>query len=145
MRRGICIYCQRNSQFSPKYFPHLALHMASSTPRLTDIQLQRGLCHNRHAIDSYRCTLGYFISEITLVASVWLCFRSGGHMLSTQSTWSTCERDQKLHFNPSVSVMSQTFFEHGSRFVTLIKPFTTSYRRCHVMLPLWVAWWGSPA
>lgn len=35
---------------------------------------------------SYLCTFGYFISEMTLVASVWLCFRFGGHMLSTQST-----------------------------------------------------------
>lgn len=37
----------------------------------------------------YLCTLGYFISEIKFVASVWLCLRLGGHMLSTQSTWST--------------------------------------------------------
>lgn len=36
--------------------------------------------------NSYLCTFGYFISEMTLVASVWLCFRFGGHMLSTQST-----------------------------------------------------------
>lgn len=50
----------------------------------------------RKSAYSYLCTLGYFISEIKFVASVWLCLRLGGHMLSTQSTWSTWKG--KLNF-----------------------------------------------
>lgn len=40
---------------------------------------------------SYFFTLGYFISARALVASVCFSFRCWGHMLSTQSTRSTCK------------------------------------------------------
>lgn len=45
-----------------------------------------GFLQTRKSEKMYLCTLGYFISEIKFVASVWLCLRLGGHMLSTQST-----------------------------------------------------------
>lgn len=68
------------------------MYFEESLRQKTDLKIKR----RRKSEQLYLCTLGYFISEIKFVASVWLCLRLGGHMLSTQSTWSTWK--EKLNF-----------------------------------------------
>lgn len=98
--RRNCIYCHGSSNFLQGDW--------QKTWEIFFHELQK-----HKALKSYLCTLGYFISEMTLVASVWLCFRSGGHMLSTQSTWSTC--DQTCTFSHQSQSWFVTFNNHNSR------------------------------
>lgn len=46
--------------------------------------------------ETYFCTLGYCMSLMELVESLCLSFRWRGHMLSTQSIWSTCTHTYKI-------------------------------------------------
>lgn len=142
---GEFVFTAKEAAIFFKYFLFLALQI-SFFFILTGWQLKRDFWKQKHnPVKSYRCTLGYFISEITLVASVWLCFRSGGHMVSTQSTWSTCESDQNCTFSHRSQCCRSYFLWKRYQICDLQKPFTTSFRECHVTLPLWAAWWGSPA
>lgn len=73
---------------APEQPPH-----SLSRPQ-SDAQSQAGSGQLRRPLPitlSYFFTLGYFISARALVASVCFSFRCWGHMLSTQSTRSTCK------------------------------------------------------
>lgn len=122
------------------------------TPRrLTHSSKENFIKTKAQQCNAYLCTLGYFISEMILVASVWLCFKPGGHMLSTQSTWSTYKSNQSSTIQQPITVFYHLlflsfFFESFTRFVTSIKPLIVWYTaRVGGRLPLWDAWWGSPA
>lgn len=118
------IYCRESCNF---------LQMFSISRSWTEMKL-----FMRTEMKTYLCTFGYFISEITLVPSVWLCFRLEGHMLSTQSTWSTCDQNCTFSHQSVLSIKLPVHMENHSIIERVSSDNTTVGRLMRFSSLVWL-------